>query len=432
MYKLASIVLIIFNLLLTHYCVAQTACGQSQYMDHLKQTQPETYYHFIENYKRLSTEFRLKKKGTITDTIYRIPVFFNILSRNNRTVNFTKLDTMLAVLNRGFNRGDDTSIVREPFADNIANVRIEFYRALLDINGDTIKRLRAKNSFYYYEADDKMKYDDIGLSAYHPEKYLNIWVCNLTKLWGYATPPVYAAHWPESYYKPLHLQGIVLDFTTIVTEYSNNFEERRKTIIHEAGHYLGLRHTWGDGHLVIAGDSSECWRDDGIKDTPYTITPSRKCDDSKNTCIEKEGPDYPDQYENYMDYTNQTCAVMFTNEQKDLMLYNLTNLRSTIYDTAYRYTEIPEEYSPHYQTEIKAYPNPVKEDLHLEFSNIYLNRTVGLEIYSTQGKSVYHEVIVANFRKVISLNSLSAGVYYLEISADNNLIFRRKIVVLGP
>ncbi|MBK8471650.1 MAG: hypothetical protein IPL33_05335 [Sphingobacteriales bacterium] len=31
------------------------------------------------------------------------------------------------------------------------------------------------------------------------------------------------------------------------------------TAVHEVGHYLGLRHIWGDG---------DCTQDDGIDDTP--------------------------------------------------------------------------------------------------------------------------------------------------------------------
>jgi len=399
-------------------------------MNYLKQNQNHVYKHYVENYSRVNYEFRLKSKGTIVDTVFRIPVFFNILSRNGRTVNFEKLDTMLAVLNRGFNRGDDTTVVRDMFADNIADIKIEFYRAILDINGDTITRLRAKNSFYLYEPNDQMKYDETGLSAYHPEKYLNIWVCNMKNVVGYATPPVYAENWPESYYKPLHLQGIVLDFTAIVPEYSNNFEARNKTIIHEAGHYLGLRHTWGDGSLVISGDSTECWRDDGIKDTPFTISANWACDDTRNTCIEREGKDYPDQYENYMDYSDNRCAVMFTNEQKALMIYNLINLRPNSYDTGYVYTETPEKFTPHLHKRFKLYPNPANQELQLEISNEYIGRELSLTVHSAEGKILLKEEFIATLRKSVLLTDISAGLYSVLLKDDYNMVFRQKITVI--
>ena len=430
MKKLFSLLTLILISCVYTLSLAQHDCGQEQYMTHLKQNQNEVYKHYVDNYSRVSNEFRLKSKGTVVDTVFRIPVFFNILSRSGRTVNFEKLDTMLAVLNRGFNRGDDTTIVRDMFADNIADIKIEFYRAILDINGDTIRRLRAKNSFYLYEPNDQMKYDETGLSAYHPEKYLNIWVCNMKTVVGYATPPVYAANWPESYYKPLHLQGIVLDFTAIVPEYSNNFSARSKTIVHEAGHYLGLRHTWGDGSIVISGDSSECWRDDGIKDTPFTISANWACDDTKNTCIEREGIDYPDQYENYMDYSDHKCAVMFTNEQKALMIYNLVNLRPNIYDTAYAYTETPEEISPHVNKTIKVYPNPCNNDLHFDITNKYVGKNLNLTIYSTEGKTVYLENFKGKLRKSVFLLGISSGFYTVQIMDGDEVIFRGKITVI--
>ncbi len=413
-------------------CVAQYDCGQLGYMNHLRENQYPTYNHYMENYDRILRKFIDKNKTTREDTIFRIPVFFNVLSRNGRTVNFEKLDTMLAVLNRGFNRGDDTSIVRDIFSENIADIKIEFYRAILDINGDTIKRLRAKNSFYLYETDDLMKYDASGLSAYHPEKYLNIWICNMSKNLGYATPPIYAAHWPSAYFKPLHLQGIVLDFRTIVPEYSSDFEKYRKIIIHEAGHYLGLRHTWGDGSLVITGDSTECWRDDGIKDTPYTIAANRTCDNNKNTCIEKQGIDYPDQYENYMDYTDNRCQAMFTNEQKELMIYNLVNLRPYIYDTAYVDITIPEPASLAEQKTISLYPNPASNQVNIEVSSHYFEQKLELHLYSTDGKLVYRKSFTPYSKENVALLSISSGLYYAAILEDNRTIFRSKLIVLGP
>ena len=78
-----------------------------------------------------------------------------------------------------------------------------------------------------------------------------------------------------------------------------------RTLTHEVGHYLNLRHIWGDGR---------CNRDDFVSDTPTSSAANYGC------------PDYPDvscrsndMTMNYMDYTDDACMNMFTEGQNDRM-----------------------------------------------------------------------------------------------------------------
>ncbi|MFN5911951.1 MAG: M43 family zinc metalloprotease, partial [Bacteroidota bacterium] len=72
------------------------------------------------------------------------------------------------------------------------------------------------------------------------------------------------------------------------------FEVAGRTCVHEVGHYLGLRHIWGDG---------DCSQEDGIDDTPNADSQSNQdCDVTRNTCTDNiAGTDLPDMVENYMD-----------------------------------------------------------------------------------------------------------------------------------
>ena len=105
------------------------------------------------------------------------------------------------------------------------------------------------------------------------------------------------------------------------------------TTVHEIGHYLGLYHIWGDD--AILGPLFECLLDDNVlqsgpffvNDTPLQGGPSATnapcptlggatCASLPATC---DGSN--DYFHNYMDYSNDVCMSMFTNDQSIVMNY---------------------------------------------------------------------------------------------------------------
>lgn len=87
-----------------------------------------------------------------------------------------------------------------------------------------------------------------------------------------------------------------------------------RTATHEIGHFLGLRHIWGDG---------DCDVDDFCEDTPNAGAPTQgNCPTGKDSC-----PDSPglDMIQNYMDYSAESCMNIFTLDQKDRMHAVLSN-----------------------------------------------------------------------------------------------------------
>jgi len=184
------------------------------------------------------------------------------------------------------------------------------------------------------QLDEVKSSDTGGVDPWDQSRYLNIWVCNLSVsvfgeqvpfLLGYAYPPVGAPNWPteefpEDYWTKdgvvIHYQVFGKDNPAIGSLQGIN--DQGRTLTHEVGHYLGLRHIWGDG---------DCGLDDGIGDTPLMANESQdqsgsiiQCSSlfNKNTCVD-EGTDYPDMIENYMDYTQESCQNMFSVEQVALM-----------------------------------------------------------------------------------------------------------------
>ena len=86
-----------------------------------------------------------------------------------------------------------------------------------------------------------------------------------------------------------------------------------RTATHEVAHWLNLDHIWGSGAAF------SCSETDYVSDTPSSLEPNYNCpDDTTNTCNEidpEDGIDLRDMYENYMDYTDDECMFLFTEEQ---------------------------------------------------------------------------------------------------------------------
>ena len=98
--------------------------------------------------------------------------------------------------------------------------------------------------------------------------------------------------------------GVVLLYSSLPGGSAAPYNEGR-TATHEVGHYLNLRHIWGDGR---------CRQDDFVADTPSSDGANYGC------------PSYPtvnckstDMTMNYMDYTDDACMYMFSEGQKSRM-----------------------------------------------------------------------------------------------------------------
>jgi Pregnancy-associated plasma protein-A/Secretion system C-terminal sorting domain len=152
-----------------------------------------------------------------------------------------------------------------------------------------------------------------GLDQWDGNKYLNIWLGIFSDgTLGIATFPNTGA---------ANLQGVVADIGSIDQPCGSSFPgeyDRGRTLTHEVGHYFYLFHIWGD-------DGSACTGNDW--GTQYGALPACT-DDTQNA----GGPTFGcptgvladacataavggKMYQNYMDYTDDACMVMFTNGQ---------------------------------------------------------------------------------------------------------------------
>jgi PKD repeat protein len=155
--------------------------------------------------------------------------------------------------------------------------------------------------------------------GWDPAKYMNIWLANLSGgLLGYAQFPQSPLGGMGCGNQTAGTDGVVFLYNSIgkssVTGFTGAYNEGR-TATHEIGHWLGLRHIWGDGGCTV---------DDFCNDTPEAGAANYGCPVGTNSCT--AAPDAGvDMIENYMDYTDDLCMNIFTNDQKMRMRTVLEN-----------------------------------------------------------------------------------------------------------
>lgn len=308
-----------------------------------------------------------------------------------------------------------------------------------------------------------------GTPSWRVKNYLNIWVCDLNylsrkcrtcltlcdtcgALGGYSYPPANIPHWNQilivggdtitqnSALDRGANDGIVIDFRFFGQNnwYSNDSMSARarlrysggRTTVHEVGHYFGLRHTWGDAITLdtVQLTPDGCYLDDYIDDTPNNKDAFAKelsdpynnpCDTSINSCDDPYlGVDYPDMYEDYMDYSTDLCYNLFTQQQVDFMRYILTNKRPGIItkkevDVLANLVQNPKLK----EAGISFYPNPAKNELHLQF--VHLNADLHVDLIDVSGKVLRSLLINRNTTdQALDIQNLADGMYLLKFYND--------------
>jgi hypothetical protein len=229
-------------------------------------------------------------QGRLVDGKIEIPVVFNVLYRTTaENVSLARLQSQIDVLNKDFNAQNSDFNNPTPYASVKANVGITF---VLD------KVVRKATTRTSWSDDDRMKRNSTGgISATSPTTKLNYWVCNLgPRLLGYAQFPG----------GPAATDGVVChtNFTGLSGTANAPFNLGR-TATHEVGHWMNLRHIWGDR---LCG--SDLVSDTPVHDSPNTGVPAAGL---RSTC---SGTPL-EMFMNYMDYTDDRGMFMFSNGQKN-------------------------------------------------------------------------------------------------------------------
>ena len=222
----------------------------------------------------------------------QIPVVVNVLYRTTaENISLTLIQSQIDVLNKDFNAlNSDYNSVPILFSGVKANMGISF---VLD---QVIRKSTTKTS--WGTRDTMKKTSRGGLDPTSPTTKLNLWSCTIGGgILGYAQFPGGSSATDGVVIDPLYF-GVTSDTSS---SYPYNLG---RTATHEVGHWLNLRHIWGDANCG----------NDYVSDTPTH--------DSANFGV----PTYPhystcsgtpvEMTMNYMDYTDDRGMYMFSLGQK--------------------------------------------------------------------------------------------------------------------
>lgn len=395
-----ALVAFAMSLLTQSYAQNVQFCGYDLVMEKLEATHPGLHDSCTSFYSQLR-DYRASAQRSV---VYEIPVVFHIVWNTDaqNVPDEVILDQMI-ILNQDYRRQNPNAAdTREIFLPVAADTEIEFVLANTDPDGNPtsgIHRVQTdRESFDFDLFSNEITLDEVkfaatgGVDAWDTDRYLNIWVCNIgstipgVQPFGFAYPPNGAPNWEGLFPGAIedNVQGVVVHYTTVGSnnpaglddEFPGN--EGGRTLTHEVGHFLGLRHTWGDAFF------GGCSADDGIEDTPNLSSNNNfACNFNANTCNDG-ADDLPDMGENYMDYNQDDCLNLFTLGQKDAMRFVLENLRPELIDG--QFVGVEEAQRP----SLTIFPNPVTDVFTIHTppgSPIAITASNGAVVFETQALS---------------------------------------------
>lgn len=229
----------------------------------------------------------------LVNGIVEIPVVFNVLYRTAaQNVSLAQLQSQIDVLNEDFGATNaDHNLTSTYNTVKAGDIGVRF---VLDAVN---RRSTTKTS---WSTNDAMKKSAQGIAPTSPTTKLNIWVCNMGGgILGYAQFPGGAAA----------TDGVVLDDNaTGRTGTAAAPFNKGRTATHEVGHWMNLRHIWGD---------ATCGNDQ-VGDTPLHNTANYGCPAAGHLSTCTGTP--VEMTMNYMDYSDDACMYMFSVGQRSRML----------------------------------------------------------------------------------------------------------------
>lgn len=307
-------------------------CGQMIDFDRRLETDP-VFRAGLERLEAQTNDYLNRLRETnfsdFRSTVVTIPVVVHVVYENaTENISNAKVQSQIDALNNFFRRlNTDVSSVPAPFNSLCADVMIEFVLAKRDPNclpttgitrtATTVTTFTYNPSSATAQSRNPVKFNASGgQNGWPPDQYLNLWVCDLgSSLIGYASFPSDLATRPTEDGVVMNYQG----FGTIPPLFGGL--NLGRVCGHEVGHWLNLRHIWGDESL--------CAGTDYVADTPNQGPNNTGCPTFPK--IDACSPISPGvMFQNHMDYTNDACRRMFTLGQSDRMAATLFTVRNSL------------------------------------------------------------------------------------------------------
>jgi hypothetical protein len=411
--KKSLLLLLICNVMALSIHAQNQSCGTMENWNKMKDKDPNALLR-MEQLEIKTQQWIKENAGPYkTSSLITIPVVVHVIyNANDENISDAQIQSQIDVLNDDFRLLNTDSLSdTHPFWPEAADCLIEFCLALQDPNGNStngITRTMTNLTSFDNNGDEKFTSSG-GKDNWDPTKYLNIWVCNLDGTGGtlgYATFPSDLTSIPEE-------DGVVIDyraFGTLGTAGTGGFNvnDLGRTASHEVGHWLNLRHIWGD---AVCGD-------DFVSDTEPAEEPNYGCPsfpyNDFNSCGSGANGEM---YMNYMDYVDDACMVMFTFGQSDRMDATLSTERSALL------------------TSMGCSPATgiAKADIQPAVVNLFPNPTTGnLTIEGAEGMvtvyDIYGRLVLVTNTNTLDISNAADGIYFVRVLDEQGKVYVGKVV----
>jgi hypothetical protein len=291
-------------------------CAQMVVHELLAETKPEYRARRLEVEDQTRRSILSGEAMEVAAKLTKIPLVVHVVyAADEQNISDAQVKSQIKALNRDFRaKNADKRNVPAAWKGLVTDANIEFALATNDpAGGQTSGITRTATTAPSFGPDDTVKSKKTGgVDPWPTDRYLNLWVCRLSdNLLGYAQFPG----------GPAATDGVVILYSACGTQgVATSPFDKGRTATHEIGHFLNLRHIWGD--------RNDCSGNDFVADTP----PAQQSNAGKPkfphiTC--NNGP-YGDMFMNYMDYVDDDTMVMFSTGQVARMNATLAGPRKKL------------------------------------------------------------------------------------------------------
>ena len=281
----------------------------SMEVDSIRRANDPTLPTFLDQEQWLQSKVEEYKSGNLSNLraggVITIPTIFHIITDSVGADNVPPylIQAQLDQLNIDFRNLAGST---DPVA---ADTEIEFCLALLDTFDDILPEPGINRVLAFGDGAFTTNFVENTIkpaTIWSPTEYLNVWVADLSGgILGYAQFPDSSGLGGFSDDEgPASTDGVVVLYSSVGSvadpHPSGGPYNLGRTLTHEVGHWIGLRHIWGDGG---------CSFDDFCADTPESDASNYGCPETHVSCTTV------DQVQNYMDYTDDDCMNIFTQDQ---------------------------------------------------------------------------------------------------------------------
>ena len=270
--------------------------------------------------KMIQIKAKMAKSREAAATVITIPIVVHVVHNGEvvgvgRNISQAQVQSQITTINEDFRRKAGTrGFNTNPVG---ADIEIEFCLATVNPQGQTmaepgIDRYNGQRTSWSIDETNSILKPG---TYWNPDKYYNVWVVDLVEpsvgsgrvLLGYAQFPNGSNLAGIPTEGPASTDGVVISYRAFGNAEKGNFPglysfaNLGRSLTHETGHWLGLKHIWGDANCG----------DDFCADTPPQASYSTGCPVGRVSC------GTTNMIENYMDYTDDNCVNVFTQNQKD-------------------------------------------------------------------------------------------------------------------